>query len=326
MLCILSNNTNPWFNLAAEEYLLKEFIEDIFMLWQSEPAVIVGKHQNTLAEINYDYVKNNNIKVARRLSGGGAVYHDKGNLNFTFILNGKEGKLINFYKYMDPVLRVLQGLSVDARFEGRNNIMINNMKISGNAEHIYKKRVLHHGTLLFGTQLDKLNKSLEVTPGRYRDKAVQSKRSMVTNIKKYLQQDIDIMQFRDIILNHVFDNSHNSMIYELNRKDEDRINTLAEVKYSSWKWIYGYSPKYSLDSLYRTRQGEIKFSIFVGNGIIKEMEFRGAGINEGRLLELSQLLRGLAHRENDLMEKASMISDLLLISEAEACEFIGTMF
>ena len=326
MLCITSKNTDPYFNLAAEEYLFKEFSEDIFMLWQSEPAVIVGKHQNTLAEINYNYTKNNNIRVARRLSGGGAVYHDMGNLNFTFILNGKEGKLIDFYKYMEPVLKVLQGLSVNARFEGRNNIMINNRKISGNAEHIYKQRVLHHGTLLFSTQLDKLNESLTVIPGRYRDKAVRSIRSVVTNIKEYLKHDIDILQFGNIVLKHVIKNSYNSMIYELNREDTDRINNLAEVKYSTWEWIYGYSPKYTLSGIYRTGKLEIKYRIFVETGIIKEMEVEGVNIDERRLSELPGLFKDSAHKESDLIGKAVSISGLLSISRNEACEFISSMF
>jgi lipoate-protein ligase A len=326
MLCIRSNSANPWFNLASEEYLLKESGEDIFMLWQSEPSVVVGKHQNTLAEINYNYIRRNNIKVARRLSGGGTVYHDRGNLNFTFILNGIEGRLINFYRYMEPVLKVLQGLCVDARFEGRNNMMINSMKISGNAEHIYKKRILHHGTLLFNTDIDKLAESLKVTPGRYTDKAVQSIRSAVTNIRNYLQQDIDILQFRDILFNHIFENNHDSMIYELSRKDEDRINALVGSKYSTWEWIYGYSPKYSLNGIYRTGRREVQFTIFVETGIIREMEVKGAGINDKKISDLSNLFRGLVHRESDLMKKAGMISELLLISEAEACEFINSMF
>ena len=146
MYCITSNNTNPYFNLAAEEYFFREFKENIFMIWQSEPAVIVGKHQNTLAEINYEYIRNNNIKVARRLSGGGTVYHDQGNINFTFIVNGKEGKLVNFNRFIEPVINFLNNLSVNAEFQAKNNIIVNNRKISGNAEHIYKERILHHGT------------------------------------------------------------------------------------------------------------------------------------------------------------------------------------
>jgi lipoate-protein ligase A len=326
MLCISAVNNDPWFNLAAEEYLLKECTEDVFMLWQSQPSVVVGKHQNTLAEINYNYVKGNNVKVARRLSGGGAVYHDEGNLNFTFILNGKEGRLVNFQRYMEPVLKILQSLSLDAYFEGRNNIMINNMKISGNAEHIYKQRVLHHGTLLFDTQLDSLEEALQVTSGRYRDKAVQSVRSTVANIKEYMEQDMDILQFRNIIFGNILESSSNTLVYELSPVDANRINKLAQDKYSKWEWIFGYSPRYVLSGIYRAGKREIQFTLSVESGIIRDIDFRGAYVNIKVASELSRIFRGMAHRENDLLVKAGMVSKLLLISEEEAKELICSMF
>jgi lipoate-protein ligase A len=326
MFCIISNNTDPYFNLAAEEYFFKEFKEDIFMLWRSEPAVIVGKHQNTLAEINYNYVKNNNIKVARRLSGGGTVYHDLGNINFTFIVNGKEDQLVNFKRFIEPVLKVLHDLSVNAEFKGKNNIMVNNRKISGNAEHIFRERVLHHGTLLFNTQLNILNESIRVTPGRYRDKAVKSRRGVVTNIEEYLQSGIDILDFRDLLLKHVVTNYHNPIIYKLSDKDIEKIDTLVKDKYSTWEWIYGYSPKYSLDCIYKTEIQDILFRIFVEDGIIKNVEVKGIYNNEKILLELPGLIKGVPHRESDLKEKTDIISELLSISKAEADKLIDSMF
>ena len=183
MLCIKNDNTNPYFNLAAEEYVLRNFKENCFMLWRNRPSIIVGKHQNTLAEINVDYVKEKNIDVVRRLSGGGAVFHDLGNLNFTFIKNAeKEEALVDFKKYVEPVLEVLQHLGVNAKFEGRNDIMIDGKKISGNAEHVFKKRVLHHGTLLFSSQMADLSNALKVNPLKYQDKGGKSVRSRVTNL------------------------------------------------------------------------------------------------------------------------------------------------
>lgn len=326
MYCITGNNTDPYFNLAAEEYFFREFKEDIFMLWQSEPAVIVGKHQNTLAEINYEYIRNNDIKVARRLSGGGTVYHDPGNINFTFIVNGKEGKLVNFNRFIEPVIDFLNNLSVNAEFKAKNSIVVNNRKISGNAEHIYRERILHHGTLLFSTQLDILNESIRVIPGRYKDKAVKSVRSEVGNIKDYLQSDLDIKGFKDLLLNYILTDYKNSIIYNLSGKDIENIMTLAKVKYSTWEWVYGYSPGYSLDVEYKTGKVDIKFRIIVENGIIKDIQVKGVINNEKILLELQVLFKGMPHRENDLMLKTDRLSELLSITKSEADKLVLSMF
>jgi lipoate-protein ligase A len=325
MLCVISNNTDPYFNLAAEEYFFKEFKEDIFILWQSKPAVIVGKHQNTLAEINYNYVRNNNIKVARRLSGGGTVYHDLGNINFTFIVTGKEDQLVNFRRFTEPVIEVLHNLSVNAEFKGKNNIMVNNLKISGNAEHIFRDRVLHHGTLLFSTQLDNLNESIKVTPGRYRDKAVKSNRGTVTNIKEFLKTAISILDFRDLLLEHIIKNYHNPVIYEFSSRDIEKITSLSKAKYSTWEWIYGYSPRYSLDCLYKTSRQDIFFRIFVENGIIKDIEVKGI-YDKKILLGLPGLFKSVPHRESNLMEKTGKISELLSVSKADAGKLVTFMF
>src|SRR5690606_26723949 len=153
MLCIHHHSTDPYFNIATDEYIFRHIKEDCFMLWQNDNAIIVGKHQNTLAEINFDYVKANNIHVVRRLSGGGAVYHDLGNLNFSFTKTGADSSLMDFEMYTRPILEVLNSLGVPAKFEGRNDLTIDGKKISGNAEHIFKNKILHHGTLLFSSEM-----------------------------------------------------------------------------------------------------------------------------------------------------------------------------
>ena len=166
MQCLISTNRDIYFNLALEEYLLMHEVDDYFVLWQSEPAVVVGKHQNTLAEINYRFVSEKNIRVARRLSGGGTVYHDQGNLNFTYIANGEPGKLVDFKRFIEPVIHFLGTLGIDAQQGLKNEILVRGKKISGNAEHVYKNRVLHHGTLLFHSDLHLLRECLRVIPGR----------------------------------------------------------------------------------------------------------------------------------------------------------------
>ena len=156
MICIHLKNTNPFYCLAAEEYLLKNFDDDIFMLWQSKDTVVLGKHQNALAEINYPFVRANNVTVARRISGGGTVFHDAGNVNFAFIKNVKSPAEISFKQFTQPVVEALALLGIEATSSGRNDLLIEGLKISGNAEHVFKNRVLHHGTLLFNSDLENL--------------------------------------------------------------------------------------------------------------------------------------------------------------------------
>jgi lipoate---protein ligase len=289
MLFILSNSFNPFFNLAAEEYLLKNFTEEIFMLWRSEPSIVIGKHQNTHAEINYRYVKENNINVARRLSGGGTVVHDMQNLNFTFIANGTEGKLIDFKKFISPVISFLSTLGISSHIGEKNDIRIGELKISGNAEHVYRKRVLHHGTLLFNSDLTQLSEAIKVNPNTYFDKAVQSNRSTVTNIIEHLHKKISIEEFTNSLADY-FTKSE-STEYSFTPQDLSMINKLILEKYSQEEWIYSYSPKYRLvkDFLFDSSSWNIDLS--VEKGIISKAF---VAKNE-KPMELSTLLCGLNH-------------------------------
>lgn len=200
MICIVNPVTDIYFNIAAEEYLLKEWQEDVFMLWKSDPAVVVGKHQTALAEFNFKFVQEQGIKVARRLTGGGTVFHDTGNLNFTFIQNGQEGKLIDFRKYTEPIQAALKNMGIITRFEEHNNLTVDGLKISGNAEHVFKNRVLHHGTLLFSTDLKRLRKVLNIRPENYHHKGVRSVPAKIINLKDLLPGNRDILFFQDQIM------------------------------------------------------------------------------------------------------------------------------
>ena len=303
MLCIKHPNTDPWFNLAAEEYVLKNFPKDVFMLWRNHNAIIVGKHQNTLAEINFDYVKEKGIKVVRRMSGGGAVFHDLGNLNFTFIMNGEEGHLVDFRKFTRPILDILLKLDIDAKFEGRNDLTINGLKFSGNAEHVYKQRVLHHGTLLFSSMMSDLSNALKVSPLKYKDKAVKSVRSRVTNISEHLKQKLDVLQFRDLIMDHIMEIYPDCELYEYSPEDLRQINTLVKEKYSLWEWNYGYSPSYDLEKMIRTGGGFIEFHLNVEHGIIKDIKIYGDFFSRREMSEIESLLRDTRHDESVILKK-----------------------
>lgn len=303
MLCIIRHETDPYFNLAAEEYVLKNFERDTFMLWRNEPSIIVGKHQNTLAEINADYVKENKIKVVRRLSGGGAVFHDLGNLNFTFIASGENHQLVDFRKFTQPILEVLQKLKIEARFEGRNDLTIKGRKFSGNAEHVYKNRVLHHGTLLFSAIMADLSSALKVDPDKFQDKAVKSVRSRVTNISEHLKEPLTVLEFRELILKHVMESTPGAELYSFTESDIAAISKLRNEKYTSWEWNFGYSPKYNFRKAVKTNGGKLEVTLEVNNGIIEKARFYGDYFNKADPAEIESALSGTAHNEEAIREK-----------------------
>lgn len=300
MIYINSKNYDPVFNLAAEEYLLKNTDKEVFMLWVSEPAVIVGKHQNTYAEINYPFIKEKKIKVARRLSGGGAVYHDRGNINFSYIQTGQEGKLINFKKFIDPVVNFLNDAGIAAFHSEKNDILIDGKKVSGNAEHVFKKRILHHGTLLYNSEINYLNKALHITPGKYKDKAVQSKRSSVTNISQFIK-DMNIDTFREH-LSDVFKKNFNLQLYEFSQTDLQEISVLKEEKYSTWKWVYGYSPAYIFDNNFIKDNRSCTINLNVEKGKIVSAIISGDLFYANQSHELSEALKNKNHEESDIVK------------------------
>ena len=274
--CINQSNSDPYFNLAAEEYFLKNFQEDFFMLWRSRPSVVVGKHQNALAEINHEFVHTHQIPVARRLSGGGTVFHDPGNVNFTFIRNVKDISEVNFKVFTVPVIEALKKLDVDAYTTGRNDLLIDGKKISGNAEHVHRNRVLHHGTLLFDSHLEALKGALKVDLSKFEDKAVQSNRSEVTNIANYLPKPISVEEFTDFLFAEISQNYPEFQVYEPTSEDIEAIQKLCIEKYQTWDWIFGYSPRYRFTNTLNTANGAIYVNLLVEKGLVAEASITGA--------------------------------------------------
>lgn len=275
MLVITSPSHYAPFNIASEEYLIKNFKDNILLFYINNPCIIIGQNQNTLSEINFDYVKENSIKVVRRLSGGGAVYHDRGNLNFSFITNITGGNMIDFKKFTKPVVDALQKIGVDAKFEGRNDLCIDGKKFSGNASHIYKNRICHHGTLLFNTNLTHLIKSLNPGDDKFVDKAVKSVQSRVANIYNYLDDSYTIENIRELIIKQVLLDVEDTKEYEYNETDINEITKLFKQKYDTWQWNFGKSPNYNLKREIKTKAGKIESYLFVKNGIIKDLNIYG---------------------------------------------------
>lgn len=326
MLCIFHKSTDPYFNIATDEYIFKYIEEDCFMLWQNDNAIIVGKHQNTLAEINYDYVKEHGIKVVRRLSGGGAVYHDMGNINFTFTKTGKDSNLIDFRKYTKPIVEVLQSLGVDAKFEGRNDITIDGKKISGNAEHIYKNKIMHHGTLLFSSEMKNVSEALRVNPLKFKDKAVKSVPKRVTNISDHLPTPMTIEEFTQKVMDFVVQSTPDARMYEFTEEDLKKIGELRDKKYATYEWNFGYSPDYNFNKTIKTPGGILEMNLNVEDGIIKKAKFFGDFFHVHDIDEIERAVENVKHEEKSIREKLAQYDLSEYFSGITADDLIEAMF
>lgn len=329
MLCIRNTSLDPFFNQATEEYFLKNSDENIFMLWQNTNTIVVGKHQNTLAEINVDHVKERGISVVRRLTGGGAVFHDLGNLNYTFIMGyGPEGAKVDFNKYNQPIIDVLATLGVTATFSGRNDILINEQKFSGNAEHIYlqKQRVLHHGTLLYASKIQDISDALNINPLKYEGKARKSVKSRVTNISSHLKEDIGVAQFTDTVMEHITRLYPDAVPYEITEEDRAAIQKLADEKYSQWHWTYGYSPNYGLKKGVKTPGGHVEVHLNVEKGVISELAIFGDFFVNKDIDELVEAIKGVEHRENAVLNRLQELGSEQYLNNISATELLEAFF
>lgn len=301
MIPVKNIRNDACYCLALEEYLLRNSSQEFFLLWHSaKPCVIVGKHQNALAEVNYPYIYANGINVYRRLSGGGTVFHGPGNLSFTFIGNGETGKLVDFKKHTAPITGFLQSLGIPATFEGKNNIRVNGYKVSGNAGHVYKNRVLHHGTLLYDADLDVLNESIRIQAGRYKDKSVQSIRSRVANIADYLTDAPQMDVFMEQLSAYLSARFGSEGAYALPEEDDQKVRSLAEKKYSQWEWNFSYSPAYSFHGKGSWHQIDMGIELQVKNGIITSAQIGGTGLPPA-WLAVGTNLEGKRHEAGDVL-------------------------
>ncbi|WP_372754601.1 lipoate--protein ligase [Labilibaculum sp.] len=309
MLYFISSSNLPAFNLACEEYLLKNYEEDFFFLYSNKPALIVGKHQNTLAEINLEKAEQEKVPVVRRLSGGGTVFHDEGNLNYCFITKGEKGKLVDFKKYSSPIIDTLQKLKVNAKFEGKSDLTIDGKKFSGNASHVYRNKVMQHGTMLFSSDLKRLNQLLKVNPLKFKDRGVRSIRSRVTNISDSLSSRISLSNFADLIIEEVKLKFPKAQEFVLDEKDVQKIELLMAEKYNNWDWNYGYSPNYLFEKLSNFPGGailEIKMQIV--KGIIQNVDLDGNCIQFDQISDFQTKLIGSLHNKSTILKQLSSIS------------------
>lgn len=244
MIFIKNKNTDVYFNLAMEEYFFEKFKKDeVFMLWINEPSVVIGKHQNLIEELNMKYCFENNIKIARRLSGGGTVVHDFGNLNYTYITNTTGDTALDFKEFLKPMYNALLNLNIDAHISPRNDFRVLEKKICGHSQFMRKKRVLHHGCILFDSNLDNLRNALNVKNKKIISKSAKSVKSSVANLKEISKLDYEISDFLEKLKNEILKTQENFEIYELTKEDILNIDKIKSEKYVTKDWIYGQSPK-----------------------------------------------------------------------------------
>jgi len=295
MLHILNSCTDPCYNLALEEYFLKysPIPDDLVILWQNCPTVVLGRNQNAAVEINSAFITEQTIQVVRRLSGGGAVYHDLGNLNFTFITALAAVGHNNFSYFTVPIIDALAELGVKAEFTGRNDLTIEEQKFSGNAQYIHHDRLLHHGTLLFDTDMAVLAQSLAGSDAKHSKPAVSSVRSRVTTIRQHLPPAVTLAEFKTVLLKAIFANAGEPYRrYELSTSDRQAVETLADKRYRSPIWTYGTVPLYNRSSKQTFTGGTVQVLLNVENEIITQCKICGDFFATGDVDELTATLKG----------------------------------
>ena len=301
MIFIERSQTDPFFNIAAEEYLLKNTDEEILTFWQSTPSVILGKHQNPVKEVNLDFVNQHKIPVIRRISGGGTVFHDIGNINYTLITQSEiQENLVDFRKFTKPMILFLKEFGLESQFEGKNNLTLNGKKFSGNSAHVFKKRVMHHGTFLFETQLDMLEKIINPLQNNVEDKSIASIQASVTNISDHLKEKMNLESFKkrmtDFFINYFDIETRQNLTPDM----IEEVQNLATEKYHTWAWNYGYSPKYRFSNEQKTALGPVKVNLSVKEGYIEKIELI---LNGKRMPQIEAELLGSPHNKSLLQSK-----------------------
>lgn len=299
--------TDPRINLAIEEYALKNLdINETYLLFYiNEPSIIIGRNQNTIEEINTEYVEKNGIHVVRRLSGGGAVYHDQGNLNFSFITKDDGESFSNFKKFTEPVIEALGKLGVKAELKGRNDIIAEDgRKISGNAQFSTRGRMFSHGTLLFDSEIEHVVSALKVSKDKIESKGIKSIRSRVANISEFLIEKLSVEEFRSMLLRYIFDGADHIQEYVLTEDDWKKIEEISKERYQNWDWNFGRSPKFNLQHSHRFPVGKIDIRLEVSEGgTIENCKIYGDFFGVGDVEEIAEKLIGLRYERAEI-EKA----------------------
>lgn len=319
---------NPKLNLALEEYALRNFSvdTDYLLFYINEPSIIIGRYQNTLEEINNDYVREHNIHVVRRVSGGGAVYHDLGNLNYSFLTNHDIKSINNFKKFTAPVVKALNKMGVAAELKGRNDLQVEERKISGTAQFTTGRRMLSHGTLLFDANLGEVVNALNVKMSKIQSKGHKSVRSRVANISEFMTEPMDIMKFRKTILEALYEESEPFEEYHLTEAEWKGVHQLKEEKYDTWEWNFGHSPRFNIQRTKRFPIGEIDLRIFVEKGLITEFKIYGDFFSKVPIDDLENRMIGVRYEAADIREALKDVDVTNFFGDIDKEDFISLVY
>ncbi len=308
MKFVESHSNDTYYNLSFEEYIFKNLPleEDEYVyLWINEPSIIVGTNQNVYNEINEEYVNEKNLKVARRITGGGAVYHDFGNLNFSFVTKTKGSDQIDFKKYYIPIVNALKAIGIDAELSGRNDITIDGKKCIGSSQSIYKNRVLSNGCILFDVKMSELAEALKVRKEKLEDKGVKSVKARVTNIKPYLNnEEMTAEDFKEILKQEIFKQfNEEPKEYIMNQEDLDGVKYIYNTRFSLKEWNYGRNPKTEKHIYKKLPAGGIELSYNIKHGKIDSLIIQGDFFGKGDVKDIEALLRQTKYQKQDIIDR-----------------------
>ncbi len=320
-----TNSQDPRYNLAFEQFLLENRMEgDYLFLWQNANTIVVGRHQNTEEEINRPFVEEHDITVVRRGTGGGAVYHDMGNLNYSFITDAADSDRLGMTQFTKPVVAALQALGLAAEASGRNDILVDGKKVSGTAQRLHKGRILHHGTLLFESNPEMVAGALNADPSKFQSKSSKSVRSRIGNIRPALKEDMDMPAFW-----HYLKGALSKDGFEEGCLNEEELAAVAAIKaerYDTWAWNFGHSPAYDLHARKRWDGGGLEVFLGVKKGLITSAEFRGDFLCRSPLDDLCTALEGCPLRREDVAEQLSKFPLQDLFGSISQEEILDTIF
>jgi len=332
MKLYINENLDPYFNLAAEEYLIRHTDDDIAMLWRNSPAVIIGKNQNAFCEVDLDFTRTHDIAVVRRLTGGGAVFHDPGNINFTFISpphgalsEGIQAGGLDFAHFCAPILDALRAIGVDASLSGRNDIVADGRKISGNAQCVLDGVTMHHGTLLFSAELARMQGALRADPAKLHSKGIASVRSRVANIAD-LQSKVTGAEEFLACLTYALEQRYSVTAERFTDDMTAQIRALAEEKYASDAWNLDRMGTFDMTRRKRFPYGSVEISLTVKNGRMEEIRITGDFFGVRDASGLAEQLRGTAYRREAAAQKLAEIPVGDYIFGAESADLLAILF